>query len=75
MQEVQKFLVLFYDMLKEEERRVFMFWPMESEPWKAFLDLLSASDGFVRNMSSRIITRFIIDLETKPKESDIKYVF
>ncbi|XP_035233816.1 V-type proton ATPase subunit H-like [Stegodyphus dumicola] len=75
VEEIQKFLVLIDDMLWEDTTRVSRFKPEEMEPWKAFLDLLSCSDDFVRNMASRIISKFITYDESKPSLEDLNYYF
>lgn len=63
--EVEKFLVLVNDLLDEDLTRSEQFNDAVEEPWKAFDHLLRCSDGYVRNMGSRIMTKLMVGHDKK----------
>ncbi|EDW13195.1 V-type proton ATPase subunit H isoform X1 [Drosophila mojavensis] len=74
---IQYILVLLDDMLQEDRSRVDQFHEtsakMKQCVWGPFLNLLNRQDGFIVNMSSRILAKFACwGHETMPK-SDLNF--
>ncbi|XP_054710733.1 V-type proton ATPase subunit H-like [Uloborus diversus] len=73
VEEIQKFLVLIDDMLKEDLSRVDNFKPEETHPWRPFSDLLSCTDPFVSNMAGRIVAKLITGGKGRPERPDREF--
>ncbi|KAH1016253.1 hypothetical protein HUJ04_007507 [Dendroctonus ponderosae] len=76
-QTLQYILVLVDDMLQEDRSRVEIFHEyatLRKEPmWAPFLNLLNRQDGFITNMTSRIIAKIACWSHTPMERSDLHF--
>ncbi|XP_076271913.1 V-type proton ATPase subunit VhaSFD isoform X2 [Rhynchophorus ferrugineus] len=76
-QTLQYILVLIDDMLQEDRSRVEIFHEYankKKEPvWGPFLNLLNRQDGFITNMTSRIIAKIACWSQTPMDRSDLHF--
>ncbi|XP_044272286.1 V-type proton ATPase subunit H isoform X2 [Tribolium madens] len=76
-QTLQYILVLIDDMLQEDRTRVEIFHEYASKKkesvWGPFLNLLNRQDGFITNMTSRIIAKIACWSQTPMERSDLHF--
>ncbi|KAJ8915008.1 hypothetical protein NQ315_015982 [Exocentrus adspersus] len=76
-QTLQYILVLVDDMLQEDRSRVEIFHEYATKKkesvWGAFLNLLNRQDGFITNMTSRIIAKIACWSHTPMERSDLHF--
>jgi len=74
---IQYILVLIDDMLQEDRNRVNVFHEVASKSkevvWRAFLNLLNRDDGFIVNMSSRVLAKLACWGNKQMPDDDLKY--
>ncbi|GBL84859.1 V-type proton ATPase subunit H [Araneus ventricosus] len=70
VEEIEKFLVLINDLLVEDMTFSEKFNEAVDEPWKAFNHLLSCTDGYIRNLGSRIMTKLMVGHKQKRPPPD-----
>lgn len=76
-QTLQYILVLVDDMLQEDRSRVEIFHEYANRKkesvWGPFLNLLNRQDGFITNMTSRIIAKIACWSQTPMERSDLHF--
>lgn len=76
-QTLQYILVLIDDMLQEDRSRVEIFHEYanakKESVWAPFLNLLNRQDGFITNMTSRIIAKIACWAQTPMERSDLHF--
>ncbi|KAJ3645021.1 hypothetical protein Zmor_022714 [Zophobas morio] len=76
-QTLQYILVLIDDMLQEDRTRVEIFHEYANKKkesvWGPFLNLLNRQDGFITNMTSRIIAKIACWSQTPMERSDLHF--
>ncbi|XP_966693.3 V-type proton ATPase subunit H isoform X1 [Tribolium castaneum] len=76
-QTLQYILVLIDDMLQEDRSRVEIFHEYANKKkesvWGPFLNLLNRQDGFITNMTSRIIAKIACWSQTPMERSDLHF--
>ncbi|KAJ8959192.1 hypothetical protein NQ318_022454 [Aromia moschata] len=76
-QTLQYILVLLDDMLQEDRSRVEIFHEYANKKkesvWGPFLNLLNRQDGFITNMTSRIIAKIACWSQTPMERSDLHF--
>ncbi|KAK5640765.1 hypothetical protein RI129_009312 [Pyrocoelia pectoralis] len=76
-QTLQYILILIDDMLQEDRTRVEIFHEYASRTkesvWGPFLNLLNRQDGFITNMTARIIAKIACWAQTPMERSDLNF--